>query len=529
MISVIIPVKDGAQTLPACLEALLHQDGQQFGVDFEIIVVDDGSRDESANLAAQMGVRVVSQANAGPAAARNLGASLAGGQLLAFTDADCIPMPDWLRQMSAPFENELVVGVKGTYATRERRLVPRFVQVEYAHKYERMLRLERIDFIDTYSAAYRREIFMQNGGFDPIFPVPSVEDQEFSFRLASKGYWLVFQPAAVVLHRHDRSLGEYALRKYGIGYWKAVMINWLPEKTFSDAHTPPSQRWQIVLLGLCVAAGFISLAWRPAGWLALASLAGFFLSGLPFAAFVWKRDRAMLPIVPGMLMARAAALAAGIAAGFLFSPRELPRKGFSLSQRALKRFIDVVGALVGVTASAPLVLLAALAIRLDSPGAVFFTQQRAGEGGRPFIILKLRTMVCGAEEQLGEVVGRSRLNGAAFKIHGDPRVTRVGRFLRRWSLDELPQFWNVLRGEMSLVGPRPEELRVVARYGDVERQRLAVKPGLTGPMQVAGRGDLDMPERLRLELDYIQNYSLGKDLDILLRSVRAIITGRGAY
>ena len=195
----------------------------------------------------------------------------------------------------------------------------------------------------------------------------------------------------------------------------------------------------------------------------------------------------------------------------------------------MKRLIDVVGALVGVVVSSPLMLLAALAIRLDLPEGVFFTQQRAGEGGRPFTILKLRTMVCGAEEQLGEVVGRSRLNGAAFKIHGDPRVTRVGRFLRRWSLDELPQFLNVLRGEMSLVGPRPEELRVVAMYGDVERQRLAVKPGMTGPMQIAGRGDLDMPERLRLEIEYIQNYSLGKDLAILLRSIRAIITGRGAY
>ena len=315
MISVIVPVKDGAQKLPACLEALLHQDGQRLSVDYEIIVVDDGSQDESARIAAQMGVRVVSQVNAGPAAARNLGASLAGGDLLAFTDADCVPAPDWLRQMSVPFENAQVVGVKGTYATRERSLVPRFVQVEYAHKYEHMRRQARIDFIDTYSAAYRREIFMQNGGFDPIFPVPSVEDQEFSFRLASKGYWMVFQPAAVVLHRHDRDLWEYVRRKYGIGYWKAVMLNWLPEKTFSDAHTPPSQRWQIVLLGLSVLAGLFSLAWRPSVWLALASLAGFVVSALPFAAFVWKQDRMLLPILPGMLLARAAALASGIAAG----------------------------------------------------------------------------------------------------------------------------------------------------------------------------------------------------------------------
>jgi lipopolysaccharide/colanic/teichoic acid biosynthesis glycosyltransferase len=121
------------------------------------------------------------------------------------------------------------------------------------------------------------------------------------------------------------------------------------------------------------------------------------------------------------------------------------------------------------------------------------------------------------------------LQGPVFKVPNDPRVTRAGRFLRRWSVDELPQLWNVLCGQMSLVGPRPEESWVVAQYNDRQRSRLSIKPGLTGPMQVNGRGNLDMEARLALELDYIQNYSIWRDLGILLKSLPAILSGKGAY
>jgi lipopolysaccharide/colanic/teichoic acid biosynthesis glycosyltransferase len=138
-------------------------------------------------------------------------------------------------------------------------------------------------------------------------------------------------------------------------------------------------------------------------------------------------------------------------------------------------------------------------------------------------------MVVDAEERLPDVLPHSALPGPAFKIPNDPRVTRVGRFMRRWSLDELPQLWNVLRGDMSLVGPRPEEPRIVDLYSDWHRQRLAVKPGLSGPMQVNGRGSLSLDERVRLELDYIDHYSLASDLSILLRSVPAVLSGDGAY
>ena len=144
-------------------------------------------------------------------------------------------------------------------------------------------------------------------------------------------------------------------------------------------------------------------------------------------------------------------------------------------------------------------------------------------------MLKFRTMVADAEERLGELVDLEKLEEPAFKIADDPRVTRAGRILRRFSLDELPQLVNVLRGDMSLVGPRPEEEAVVALYDERQRVRLAVKPGLTGPMQVYGRGDLTFEERLAMERDYLDNLSVAGDLAILLRTPRAIVRGEGAY
>ena len=154
---------------------------------------------------------------------------------------------------------------------------------------------------------------------------------------------------------------------------------------------------------------------------------------------------------------------------------------------------------------------------------------RIGQDGKPFRILKFRTMIDGAEALLPQLVNLDALGQPAFKIRADPRVTRVGRILRRWSLDELPQLFNVLAGEMSLVGPRPEEASLVARYTDDQRRRLAVKPGMTGPMQISGRGDLSFEERLALELAYIDAYSLRRDLAILLRTLPAVVRGKGAY
>jgi exopolysaccharide biosynthesis polyprenyl glycosylphosphotransferase len=201
----------------------------------------------------------------------------------------------------------------------------------------------------------------------------------------------------------------------------------------------------------------------------------------------------------------------------------------SRSTLALKRALDVGVSLLALTAAAVLFLLIAAAIKLDSRGPVFFRQLRAGLSGRPFRIVKFRTMVADAEQRLPALVQFDELEQPMFKLEHDPRVTRVGRILRRTSLDELPQLWNVLKGEMSLVGPRPEELALVERYAPEHRFRLAVKPGMTGPMQVYGRGDLSFEERLAVEREYIENLSIGRDVRILALTIPTFARGRGAY
>jgi exopolysaccharide biosynthesis polyprenyl glycosylphosphotransferase len=201
----------------------------------------------------------------------------------------------------------------------------------------------------------------------------------------------------------------------------------------------------------------------------------------------------------------------------------------SVSTQGLKRSADVALAGLALVLAAPIFVVSALAIKLSSRGPVLYIQRRAGLDGKPFRMLKFRTMVDGAHERLAEVVQIDALPQPMFKIRDDPRVTRVGRILRRWSLDELPQLVNVVKGDMSLVGPRPEQLELVERYREEHRFRLQARPGMTGPMQVFGRGDLDFDERLAVEREYIENLSLGRDLRILLMTLPTVLSGKGAF
>jgi exopolysaccharide biosynthesis polyprenyl glycosylphosphotransferase len=201
----------------------------------------------------------------------------------------------------------------------------------------------------------------------------------------------------------------------------------------------------------------------------------------------------------------------------------------SRSTLLLKRALDLFVSVIAIVVLLPVAALLAVAIRLDAPGPIIFGQLRAGRGGRPFRMFKFRTMIDGAEDMLAELVPFDELDEPMFKLRDDPRVTRVGRVLRRTSLDELPQLFNVLRGEMSLVGPRPEQVDLVERYSPEERVRLAVKPGLTGPMQISGRGELTLDERVTVEREYIENLTLGRDLRILVMTMSAVLGARGAY
>jgi exopolysaccharide biosynthesis polyprenyl glycosylphosphotransferase len=195
----------------------------------------------------------------------------------------------------------------------------------------------------------------------------------------------------------------------------------------------------------------------------------------------------------------------------------------------LKRAVDVFLAVVLLLASAMPLAIAALLIKLTSRGPVLFRQTRCGLNGRPFTLLKLRTMVEGAEQQLDDVAHLNEHEGPVFKAADDPRLTAFGRLIRRFSLDELPQLWNVLKGEMSLVGPRPPLPLEVARYERWQRRRLSMKPGVTGLWQVSGRNDIkSFEDWINLDLSYIDNWSLSLDARILLRTVPTVLTGRGA-
>lgn len=921
LVSVIVPTYNNADTLHACLDAVLNQTVPP-GM-YEVIVVDDGSGDATAAaVAAYVGratpVRYIHQRNQGPAAARNRGAREARGDLLLFTDDDCEPTPTWIAEMTKPFRNggREVAAVKGAYRTRQTSVIAIFAQKEFESRYRRMLDSDAIDFVDTYSAAFRRSVFLALGGFDTRFPKANNEDVEFSYRMAERGHRMVFNPDAIVYHRHPDTLMRYLKVKFGRAYWRMAVYRLFPEKMKGDSYTPHSLKLQVALalallatlaaapfdrrylwgsgaltaaflltcipflvglldipilhaaaramkrfmkrgfirsvlrslsasflgrgaraLGRALAAGArallgalrialhsapvrivfgavrTSLRWlayeavpgialaigraaravgsaakaialappralaalfgsaparaigRAFNWLAttrlmmipvsmillllrgivmglgtlwglrppqrdrgrfsyvfimvlcdlfavflacaatdytgvvlfrvfgsstsypidfymgylpaigLFLLAIFFLSGLyrPYRGFSRISEFVILTksvaVTTGFVMLGlyltssphsksvvlltsmytlvfvalgrwiGRALHCSIGRGredetrtrtLIVGTQEIARliarrlkSGLGLEEAEVVGFVDENAANVGtsvegeevigtlddlgriiedqhveevflalpmmphkqvidlinrhsnregvhfyivsnlfelisaevdlaehssiplahlrnenmellplmlkrvfdVAVSAAVILLALpfwllimVAIRLETEGPAIFKQERVGRNGRVFLIFKFRTMFIHTPK-----FAYSPSDPA------DTRITKVGRFLRRTSLDEFPQCFNVLRGEMSLVGPRPEMPFLVAKYNDWERQRLKVKPGLTGLWQIMGRKDLPLHESLEYDFYYIKNQSLLLDLTILLKTIPVVLRGKGAY
>jgi exopolysaccharide biosynthesis polyprenyl glycosylphosphotransferase len=198
-------------------------------------------------------------------------------------------------------------------------------------------------------------------------------------------------------------------------------------------------------------------------------------------------------------------------------------------QVVVKRAADLIGGVLLLTLLLPIMLIAAMLVRVTSPGPALYVQKRIGKDGRPFRMYKFRSMRRGAHLTREELRNLNEVSGPVFKIRRDPRITPVGRWLRRLSIDELPQLINVLRGEMSLVGPRPPLLEEYVTYSQRERERLSVKPGLTCIWQVSGRSDLDFRTWVEMDLEYIANWSLRRDVRILLLTIPAVFSGRGAY
>ncbi|MFF2650211.1 exopolysaccharide biosynthesis polyprenyl glycosylphosphotransferase [Streptomyces sp. NPDC058045] len=234
-----------------------------------------------------------------------------------------------------------------------------------------------------------------------------------------------------------------------------------------------------------------------------------------------------LALAPGLVEVSVKRLETASAAGMALLRVAPPvRHGV---QPLLKGALDRIGAALGLLVLLLPLLLVGLAIRIDSRGPVLYRHERIGRRGRPFTMWKFRTMFVGSADRKAELAAENENDGHMFKMRRDPRVTRVGRLLRRTSLDELPQLVNVVRGEMSLVGPRPPLAEEVAHYDAVELRRLAVRPGMTGLWQISGRSDLSWDETVQLDLSYVDNWSFTSDVDVMARTLRAVVDGRGAY
>ena len=308
-----MPAYNAEATIEAALRSL---QAQASVVEREIIVVDDGSTDRTPEIAASFdGVHVLRQPNAGPAVARNNGAEASTGEIVLFIDSDCEATPDWLDTMLEPFGDGRIAGVKGAYRTHQTEFAARLVQLEYEDKYDRMARHEFIDFVDTYSAAFRREVFASSGGYSSEFPTACAEDVDLSYRLERSGAKMVFRPQAIVYHRHPDRLGAYLRKKFRFAMWRVLAVKRNPEKLISDSHTPQMMKAQ-ALAAPAIAALAIASPLIPYAGLASAVLgAAFAASTIPFTVKAMRKDRSVAIAAPPLLFLRGLAQGAGLATG----------------------------------------------------------------------------------------------------------------------------------------------------------------------------------------------------------------------
>ncbi len=767
-ISVIIPAYNAEASIAGCIRAL--EDQTLSRESYEIIVVNDGSTDNTGNIARTYGIQVFDQENQGPAVARNEGVKRARGEIIVFTDSDCIADPHFLEEMTLPFSNSSVVGVKGAYRTRQTGIWARFAQVEFMERYSKLSRSESIDFVDSYAAAFRKMVFTQVGGFDAHFPVANNEDVDLSYKIARLGHPMVFNPKAIVYHTHPDSMKIYLRLKFSRAYWRMLVYRKFPEKIVSDSYTPQSLKVQILGAGLAIASligGIFSHTLLYATpWFFLLFLA----ATIPFLIRAFQHDPAIAWLCPGALLLRSIAFGVGIVFGmiaqrrrnylfpllllgsdtlasagaylaafwsrsevfaFFLRPFEhslslylslfpivlsilllscqsfglyrdkshhsrvkeftsatravshsvlaivifsfflkwdfsrffillywilaiilvngcrtfvrriqdrMRRRGLQTTlsiivgsgasarqllgrlrdsgdagqkivgmvddeqpaaddpdwsaipwlgpvadlemaiaesgaddvfiamtdwphqkvldlvvrceksgagfkiisdlanivtggamlssvsgipvidlkeerhdwgRRMVKQIMDIVIGGVLLIAFLPLTLLVGILVHLLIQGSIIIEQERVGRHGRLFKMLRFRV----TPVQKDHVIDHSPVG--------------FGRFLQRTHLDELPQLLNVLRGEMSLVGPRPEVPEIVSTYEPWQRKRLDLAPGMTGLWQILGPGDEPLHENLEYDFYYIKNYSIWMDLSILVQTIPVILAGKG--
>lgn len=308
-LSVVIPAYNSEKSLYYCLESLTNQSIPK--ASYEVIVVDDGSTDRTSEIARDFNVKYLFQENQGPASARNKGVRNASGEIVLFTDSDCVPDHNWMQEMISPFKDPEIVSVKGAYKTRQKELAARFAQAEFEDRYDLLQKSVTIDMVDTYSAAFRKDIFLNMGGFDENFPVANNEDTDLSYRLASKGYKLVFNPRAFVYHTHPDALLKYLKLKFRRGYWRMVVYRRYPDKALKDSYTPVVIKIQTMLMALSIL--LFLLAWIEPKliYLALMCWGLIIVSSFSFSIKTFKKDKPVGLLSPGVILLRSLVFALG--------------------------------------------------------------------------------------------------------------------------------------------------------------------------------------------------------------------------
>lgn len=314
--SVIVPVYNGSATIERCLDALARQSIDPAA--YELIIIDDGSTDKTQEIVAQWSSRhphihcqQSRQPNQGPAAARNRGAQLAQSPLLLFTDADCRPCSTWIETFWRAFaEDETLSAAMGSYASDQQSPAAQFAQLEFEERYVHMRQQPGLDLVATYSAAFRRELFLHEQGFDPAFPKANNEDVEFSYRLSQQGYRMVFIPAAVVSHPHAPTWWGYASTKFSRAYWRTVVYKRYPAKALKDSYTPQILKLQIVLAPLAL----LGVLWALGRRTLIGLLFGvpFLLTTIPMVRFAMQQRPTVAPWVPWGLWVRSLVFAMGV-------------------------------------------------------------------------------------------------------------------------------------------------------------------------------------------------------------------------
>jgi exopolysaccharide biosynthesis polyprenyl glycosylphosphotransferase len=399
-------------------------------------------------------------------------------------------------------------------------------------------------FLGTGPEEYRRATIAAGALFILIAVTSYVLRQD-----VSRVYVLVAVPGLLVLSlagRHLLRLWIYRLRKAGQGLQRVLVVGRADAAVAVIDKFRQEPQHGLLAVGACVPQasvwvshirdvpvvgdpGRILDAVDATGAHVVAVASHPDLAGQSLRRLSWALEERGVELVvsPGIIEVAGPRLSIRPVAGLSLLHLERPTLG-GARMFAKTVFDRVLGGLL-LLATAPLLALLAVAVRADSPGPVLFRQTRVGIDGRRFTMLKFRSMVRDAEERRDDLLDLDEGNGVLFKVRRDPRVTRVGSLLRRFSLDELPQLINVLRGDMSLVGPRPPLPEEVAEYDGDAVRRLRVRPGMTGLWQVSGRSDLSWEESLRLDLRYVDNWSMALDLSILWRTWRAVVRGAGAY